>query len=101
MDIKDIADILGFDIEDVQMVVKVFKEEALIQMRLLQKAIVSNDFKSIVDTAHAIKGGAYNLHLDTISKSAREIELSAIDEKYIDYQAQYNIISVELDRLKL
>jgi len=101
MNIKEIADILGFDIEDVQMVVEVFKEEAHIQMNLLHSAIKAHDFTSIVSASHAIKGSASNLHLDIISKSAREIEMAARDEKLIDYQTKYDIISIELDTLKV
>jgi len=101
MNIREIADVLGFDIEDVQMVVEVFKEEAHIQMNLLHSAIKTHNFASIVSASHAIKGSASNLHLDIISKSAREIEMSARDEKHIDYQAEYNTISIELDTLKL
>jgi len=100
MNTRDIADILGFDIEDVEIVVEVFKEEALMQMALLKQAIISNDFKSMANAAHSIKGSASNLHLDVIYESAKMIELSARDEKYIDYQAQYDTISTELNALE-
>ncbi len=44
-------------------------------------------------TAHSIKGSAANILLTDISELAKEIELSAREEKDIDYLGKYNTLS--------
>jgi HPt (histidine-containing phosphotransfer) domain-containing protein len=89
LDIQKIADSLEFDLEDVQMLIEVFLESTNEILIRLKTAIENEDFESIHQEAHSIKGSAANLTLNDIAELAKEIELSARNSVSINYQEKY------------
>jgi HPt (histidine-containing phosphotransfer) domain-containing protein len=89
MNIEQIADILEFEIEDVEMLLDMFLTDAKESMEGISSTIESNDFEQIKNIAHGIKGSASNLLLDEISKLALEIEQLAKTKSIADYQSMF------------
>ena len=55
----------------------------------MEVAIDKEDFDQIFRTAHTIKGSASNLLFESLASVAKEIELSAQKEEYIDYGKKF------------
>lgn len=89
IDLQKIADELGFDIEDVEMLMKSFCEAAEQSILLLKEAIDKNDLEKIFRLAHSINGSASNLILLDISNIAKDIELAAMEKEIIDYTIMF------------
>ncbi|MDF1876641.1 Hpt domain-containing protein [Sulfurimonas sp. SAG-AH-194-L11] len=100
IDLQVIADELEFDLEDVEMIMDSFLENAKINLLSLHKAVESNSYEEILTSAHAIKGSALNLLLDDIGSLAKELELSAMDKKSIDYLKLYEELTLLINGLK-
>ncbi|MDF1882347.1 Hpt domain-containing protein [Sulfurimonas sp. SAG-AH-194-C21] len=100
IDLQKIADELEFDLEDVEMIMDSFLENAKTNLNFMDKAIQIDDFKGITNSAHAIKGSALNLLLDDVGNLARELELNAMEEKNIDYFVLYEKLNLLINGLK-
>ena len=97
MNLQYIADSLGFDLEDVTMLIDMFLENANQSLEDLNKAIETKNFLEIKNASHAIKGSSANLMLDNITSISSQIEESAKKESDINYKK----LSIELkNRLK-
>lgn len=85
IDIKQLAQSLDFDVEDVQMLLEVFFQSAQDNLNQLQIALKQDDYETLALASHSIKGSAANLELDEISSVALEIEKAAKAKQSIDY----------------
>ena len=85
IDLQAIANQLGFDVEDVEMIMDSFYEQSQISLQAMQRAIEIQDFEEIKQSSHAIKGSALNLSLHAIAKISQEIEFEAIENKNKNY----------------
>jgi len=101
IDLQKIADELGFELEDIEMLVGIFISSAYDSLNDLKKAIDSHDCKTMYNAAHSIKGSAANLTLDFISNKARKIEIDAKLLNDIDYLSEYELLKNSIDRLNL
>jgi len=101
IDLQKIAHELDFDIEDVEMLVDVFKETAQESLVKMKEAIKNNNFEDIFTSAHSIKGGAANITLNEISSLAEDIELNARAKNSIDYLEKYNKLENMLSNLNI
>ncbi len=97
--LEKIARELEFDIEDVQMLLSMFNENAQESLRALSKAIMHEDFVGIQNAAHAIKGSAANLTLDEISEKAKEIETFAKAAQKHDYLELYRELQTLIEEM--
>ena len=75
INLQQIADNLGFELSDVEMLIDMFIEASNDSLDQMKTAIQENNFDDIVATSHAIKGSAANIMLDDIANLAQEIEL--------------------------
>lgn len=103
MNMKTLAQELGFDVEDVSMLLEVFLESAKENLTKLKNAAKTNDYMVMRDTAHALKGSASNLLFNEIVMHALQIELSANNQKEIDYLMHIDEIErclTQLDKTK-
>lgn len=89
IDLQEIADKLDFDLEDIEMLIEVFLEDARESLDVLENAVKTNDIEEIFKSAHSIKGSAANLTLNEISELAREIELNAKENNTYNYEESY------------
>jgi len=99
-ELQKIADELEFDLEDVEMLIEVFIDSADESLKMMSLAIENNDYDSIFQSAHAIKGSAGNLTLLEIANLAKEIELEARDSKNIDYKELYHQLKTLIQSIK-
>lgn len=100
IDLQNIADQLGFDVEDVKMIMDSFYDNAKISLQEMKIAIEANNFENIQNTSHAIKGSALNLLLNNIAKIAQNIEHNAIKKNKINYFKNYTELEALIYRLK-
>ncbi len=100
LDLELLADKLEFSLEDVQMLLNMFIENANESMITLENAIIQNNFNEIKNSSHAIKGSASNLMLEditTISSKMEELAKNSIDA---DYESLFIKIKYELEVLE-
>lgn len=95
INLKDIADELDFDVEDVEMIMNHFIEDSKSNLKQLKIAVESNDIEQIAHSSHAIKGSASNILLNDITSAAKEIEDSAHEGNSINYMEKY----IKLEKL--
>lgn len=100
IDLQKIAEELEFDLEDVKMLISVFLESANELMLNLKEAITNNNFESIHQNAHAIKGSAANLTLVDISNTAKEMELASREKSTINYMEYYKKLEKFINEVK-
>lgn len=100
MNIEQIADILEFEIEDVEMLLDMFLSDAKESLEGISSTIESNDFEQMKNIAHGIKGSASNLLLDEISELALEIEQLAKTKSSADYHAMFEKLKNKLSTVE-
>jgi len=100
VDIENLANEFGFEVEDVKMLLMNFLQVTNSYLLELSKAIESEDFEKIAQNAHSIKGSSANLRLKGVSLVAKEIELNAkINKKDFDYKSAYAKLKKEIENL--
>ena len=95
INLKDIADELDFDVEDVEMIMNHFIEDSKSNLKQLKIAVESNDIEQIAQSSHAIKGSASNILLKDITSAAKDIEDNAREGNSTDYMEKY----IKLEKL--
>jgi HPt (histidine-containing phosphotransfer) domain-containing protein len=100
IDLNLIAEKLEFDIEDVEMLLNMFIDDALLSLALADKAIETEDFEQMKNIAHGIKGSASNLMIEDITQSAYEIEQLAKDKKSADYKTLFGTLKNQIELLE-
>lgn len=95
IDINTLAAQLGFETDEVAMLIEMFLETAQESMEVLHAAIALEDFDAIQKSAHSIKGSAANLTLEPIYLKARELEALAKEKT----PADYTLLCDELDEM--
>lgn len=100
LDLQLLAEKLEFDLEDVQMLLNMFLENANESMITLESAMRENNFVNIKNSSHAIKGSASNLMLEDITKLSSKMEELAKNSTDADYQSLFVGIKSELKILE-
>ncbi len=100
IDMKELSNELGFDAEDLAMLLDMFIDGCETSLQELSIAIDEENFADIKTAAHAIKGSAANLRLTKIYNCASKIELSAINGEQIKYSDLALMIEEELFAIK-
>jgi signal transduction histidine kinase/CheY-like chemotaxis protein len=99
VDINELATKMDIDTEDAQMLMNMFMQSANENMHKLYQGILSEDYETIRNEAHSIKGSAANLALDDIYAISKEIEAAATFQKAVDYKSLYNKLGQKLYEL--
>lgn len=99
INLQQIADDLGFDLEDVEMLFEVFINDAKESLLNLKEAIYINDLDLIFTFAHSIKGSSANLMLTDISNIAKEIEHGAKEKKSIEYSKLFENLQTQIENI--
>ncbi len=100
INLEKVAQQLGFELQEVQMLLEMFQETATQSMQTLESAIEAKDFEIIKQEAHSIKGSAANLMLDDIFNISKELEDSAKDRLDINYKRIYSMLETHLESLR-
>jgi len=77
LDIEKLSHNLGFEEEDVMMLIELYLEGIETSMANIEDSLELNDMQKIKKEAHAIKGSSANLLLADIVKVAKQIEDAA------------------------
>ncbi len=99
LDIEALAQEMGFEVEDVMMLVSMFVEGAQTSLEAIFQAIPATDLETLAQEAHSIKGSAANLKLENISKLALIIESAAKNNLECDYQKVATVLQEKIDAL--
>jgi HPt (histidine-containing phosphotransfer) domain-containing protein len=99
LDLDLLASELDFDRDDVVMLLEMFLEGAQVSLANMEEAIETNDITAISQEAHAIKGSAANMMLADIVDVANELEISAKQNKKINYLSLYTKLESMVEEL--
>ena len=100
IDLQLIAEKLEFDLEDVEMLLGMFMDDAFEALSLTDEAIKTEDFEQMKNIAHGIKGSASNLMLEEITQQAYEIEQLAKGENSADYTTLFHTLKNQIKLLQ-
>ena len=99
IDKDKIASELGFKRSDFDMLLSLFSQNAAISLEEMKNGIEKKDMQCIIDTSHAIAGGAGNIRLDAIYALAMTIELAAKKGENTDYNLYYQQLKILLNSI--
>ena len=99
VDLQEIADTLGFDLGDVEMLLNMFIEASNDSLDELKIAISDNNYDAIAASAHAIKGSAANLMINNVVDVAQIIETSGNENTDINYIDKYEELKLLVNSL--
>ena len=99
LDLDLLASELDFDRDDVVMLLEMFLEGAQVSLANMEEAIETNDITAISQEAHAIKGSAANMMLADIVDIANDLEVSAKQNKKINYLSLYTKLESMVEEL--
>jgi HPt (histidine-containing phosphotransfer) domain-containing protein len=100
MDIKNLAEELGLEENDVLRFVRTFIETTEQDLLPLAQAIADQDADQVKKLAHHIKGAASNLELTDIADAARTIEGKGRSNSLEDTEPQIAAIRSGLDSIR-
>ena len=101
IDLNSIASQLGFELEDIQMLVEMFIDSSKQSLQEMESALTNNDLKQLSAHAHSIKGSAANLTLEEISDIALSIEESANNQSDFNYKEAVSKLKNLIEDLSL
>jgi len=99
IDIEELAQNLGFDVEDAEVLVELFVEGAQVSLANIEDALSEGDIATIAKEAHAIKGSAANLMLVDIQDIAREMENAAKEGRKINFLSLYSQLDEKIEKI--
>lgn len=86
MNIAQLAHKMGYDEEDVRIMVTMFLAKIDAQLHVLDEAAAAHDYKTLFSTAHSIKGSSGNIGLDGVYEITSEIDHAARKSEEINYR---------------
>ncbi len=99
MNIIALAENLELAVDEIFGLMKLFYDNSLFDLRILQEAWTKGATHEVAEAAHSIKGGAINLGLQGIHKVAKEIELKARRNNLKEVKKALPLLQEKLDRL--
>ena len=99
LDLDLLSSELGFDRDDVVMLLELFLEGAQVSLANMEEAIEENNTTIISQEAHAIKGSAANMMLADIVDIANELEVSSKQNQKINYLSLYTKLETMIEEL--
>jgi len=97
MNISNMAQSLGLEIQDYISLVKLFLQTTADDLQKLDSAIAERDTSLVSQTAHHIKGAAVNLELQGIAADARKAEQCAKQSDFHGASRAVSNIRAELE----
>ena len=99
IDIETLSHKLGFETEDVMMLLELFGEAAQSSLAQIEDAIEANDYATIAKEAHSIKGSSANLALADIVDIARELEMYAQRHKADQVRSLFQDLEAMIEKV--
>jgi HPt (histidine-containing phosphotransfer) domain-containing protein len=95
-----VAKSLGLKLDIFRNIFKTFISTIDKDLEKLKTSIDNEDFESIIQNAHKIKGASANLKINDVFEISKKIELSAKENSQIDYKSEFNKLSSCVEDLK-
>ena len=89
LDLDLLAEKMGYDKEDIEVMLGMFMNKVDIQLDLIEESIRDKNYETVFTTTHAIKGSVGNLGLDEIFEIAKTIEAAAKNKDEIPYEEHF------------
>jgi HPt (histidine-containing phosphotransfer) domain-containing protein len=96
----EVLERVGGDIPFLQELLDIYFSEFAEKRALLERAVEGNDFRSIRELGHSLKGSSANLSLPSLQKSAHSLELSGREERKDAVRLALLSLDFELIRLR-
>ncbi len=100
LDLDALAEKMGYDKEDIEMMLGMFVNKVDDQLNTIEKAIKEQDYNMIYATSHAIRGSAANIGLDEIREIVNTLESAAKNQQEIAYEQHFNELRGLVEILK-
>lgn len=100
IDMESVLERVGGDISFLQELLDIYVEDFFEKYPRLKQAISQNDFNSIRDIGHSIKGSSGNLSLNGLYETAYGIELSGRNKDIEQAKMLFSRLKDEFKRLK-
>ena len=100
LDTQALANKMGYDKEDIEVMLGMFLNKVDNQLATIKEAIDSQDYETVFSTTHAIKGSSGNIGLDEIHELSKIIESAAKHKELINYVDEFNKLKILIDALK-
>jgi HPt (histidine-containing phosphotransfer) domain-containing protein len=98
--LEKVAKSLGLKLDIFRNIFKTFISTIDKDLEKLKTSIDNEDFESIIQNAHKIKGASANLKINDVFEISKKIELSAKENSQIDYKSEFNKLSSCVEDLK-
>jgi HPt (histidine-containing phosphotransfer) domain-containing protein len=100
IDYAEVLERIGGDVDFLGELLKIYFEEFAEKRRLIQEALERNDFNSIRELGHSLKGASANLSLVSLRNASWQLEIAGREEKSSNAQTASRWLVAEFERLK-
>jgi histidine phosphotransfer protein HptB len=99
MDIKTLAEKIGFEEDEYLELLELFLETSVSDLNKIQTALDQQDPKKVSEAAHSIKGASGNMGLEAIYELSKRIEMDARDKVLDGTSERIAAINDEFEKL--
>jgi HPt (histidine-containing phosphotransfer) domain-containing protein len=100
IDYPEVLERIGGDVDFLGELLKIYFEEFVEKQRLIQEALDRDDFNSLRELGHSLKGASANLSLDSLRNASWHLEMAGREGKLSNAQAASRSLDAEFQRLK-
>jgi len=100
IDIPDALERIGGDQSFLDELLNLYFEEFELKSDELRKALEKDDFKSIQELSHGLKGSSANLSLLALQKASYEMEMAGREKNIEKAKESFLLLGNEFKRLK-
>jgi HPt (histidine-containing phosphotransfer) domain-containing protein len=79
--------------------INIYRDDFPEKIQILKKSINGEDFKTIQETGHNLKGSSANLSLPSLVKASSDIECAGKDENIEEARKAFQMLTKEFERL--
>ena len=99
MDMKSLAEKIGFEEDEYRELLELFLETSIEDVSKIQTGLDQQDPKQVAEAAHSIKGASGNMGLETIYELAKDIEMDARNKVLDGARERVSAINDEFEKL--
>ncbi len=100
IDYPEVLERIGGDLDFLGELLKIYFEEFVEKQRLIREALDRDDFHSLRELGHSLKGASANLSLVSLRTASWHLELAGREGKLSHAQAASRSLDAEFERLK-
>ncbi len=100
IDYPEVLERIGGDVDFLGELLKIYFEEFVEKQKLIQEALARDDFNSLRELGHSLKGASANLSLASLRNASWHLEMAGREGKLSKAQAASCSLDAEFERLK-